>query len=456
MHAQPFLVQISTVVCAVACVVVRANTERPLPDRTVMCVPGKIIFTDDFDPDTFSDRWGFKEDFALRDGALLRTEIHPSESKRVFLKDARFQNAIIQFDFRLSGKTSDLRLVTGSGGHYNSVTQIHRNYFQINTASDRDAGFVPTQLGECIRMPRPDQWQTMTIEYWANEMVAHVSDTEIIVGAHPIVDRTRLYCAFQFDLPGASIDNVHIWEAARQLDNWKETRKKLTGVQRSRTPVSRTPVEQYKLECMNLRSRLMLEHQDYRDLVATHDSLQSALQKTYPEAFISHKQLSKRIAQAKKQIKENDPNFKKMEQLVHHARRAEDTYVVSLAPQLNQFKADGIPKQRFASELGQVRGQLEAAGDEQLARLVAKTAERQRQLEAEFPEAFQSVDAAVEQRRAIRKALTVIPEFAKLNQAVVDAGKAIKAYEHQVAPNLAELEVASKAYMNASRSSQKE
>ena len=89
MHAQPFLVQISTVVCAVACVVARANTERPLPDRTVMCVPGKIIFTDDFDPDTFSDRWGFKEDFALRDGALLRTEIHPSESKRVFLKDAR-------------------------------------------------------------------------------------------------------------------------------------------------------------------------------------------------------------------------------------------------------------------------------------------------------------------------------------------------------------------------------
>ena len=177
-----------------------------------MCTPGELIFSEDFDPETVSERWGFKADFALRDGALLRTDVNPTEGKRVFLKDPSFHNTIIQFDFKLSGKTTDLRLVTGSGGGYNSVTQIHREHFQLNTPVDRDAGIVPAQLGECVRKPRPDQWQTMTVEYWDDEMGAHLNDKEVVIGRHPIIDRTRKYFAFQFDLPGASIDNVRVWK----------------------------------------------------------------------------------------------------------------------------------------------------------------------------------------------------------------------------------------------------
>ena len=43
--------------------------------------------------------------------------------------------------------------------------------------------------------------------------------------------------------------------------------------------------------------------------------------------------------------------------------------------------------------------------DLELADLVAETATRQAALEARFPEAFRSVDAAVEQRNTKRKAL---------------------------------------------------
>ena len=111
------------------------------------------------------------------------------------------------------------------------------------------------------------------------------------------------------------------------------------------------------------------------------------------------------------------------------------------------------PEQRFPSELGQVRAQLEAAGDKQLAALVAETARRQAELEARFPEAFESVDAAVEKRNAIRKSLNNDPEFQARNRAVVDAGKAIKDYEQQADPNLAQLEADSKAYIDSLKSS---
>lgn len=426
-----------------------ATAETPALPKALMCTPCEIIFSEDFDPETVSDRWGFKAEFALRDGALLRTEVDPDETKRVFLKDPSFHNTIIQFDFKLSGQTTDLRLVTGSGGGYNSVTQIRPDHFEVNTPVDRDAGIVPAQLGECIRRPRPGQWQTVTVEYWDDEILAHLSDNEFVLGKHPIIDRTRQYFAFQFDSPGASIDNVRVWKATSQRDDWTDTRTRLEVAQADRDPVNRDPTERYKLEYTNLRSRLTLEDQNYRDLVAKHDKLQADLHADYADAFASHKQLSKLIAKRKQHTKETEPDFKALETAVHKAGRAEDDYVLSTKPELARLKEDGIAKQRYTSELGQVRSKLEAAGDKQLAALVAETARRQAALEARFPEAFESVEAAVEKRNTIRKSLNDDPEFQARNRAVVDAGKAVKDYEQQADPNLAQLEAKSKAYMDS-------
>lgn len=430
-----------------------ATAENPALPETVMCVPGELMFSEDFNPATLSERWGFKADFALRDGALLRTNVNPTEGKRVFLKEPSFHNTIIQFDFKLSGKTTDLRLVTGSGGGYNSVTQIHLNHFQVNTPVDRNAGFVPSQLGECIRKPRPDQWQTTTVEYWDDEILAHIGDNEFVVAKHPIIDRTRRYFAFQFDLPGASIDNVRVWTATGQRNDWTGTRETLAMAQANREPVRRNPAERYKLEYMNLKSRLTFEDRAYRDLVAGHEKLQAALHAEYAEAFVTHKQLGKLIAKKKQHVKETDPDFKIMESRVHKARRAEDDYVLSTKRELARFKENGVNRNRFPSELGQVRAQLEAAGDKQLATLVTRTAELQANLETRFPEAFEKIDAAVEKRNAKRKDLNLDPDFRARNRAIVDAGKAIKDYEQQSAPDLTQLAADAKEYSDSLKSS---
>ena len=425
-----------------------ADAESPLSPNTLMCAAGDLVFSEGFDAETVSERWGFKADFALRDGALLRTDVSPKETKRVFLRDVSFRNTIIQFDFKFSGKTTDLRLVTGGGGSYSSVTQISPDDFQVNTPSDRAAGIVSAQLGECIRKPRTE-WQTMTVEYWNDEIVAHLGDREFVLGQHPIIDRTRTYFAFQFDLPGASIDNVRVWKASRLQSNWTATRKKLAALQAERDPVSRDLAERYRISYTNVKSRLTLQDPAYRDLVAKRDQLQSALHADYPEAFATHKQLSKLIAKMKHHIKATDPDFKRLETEVHRASRAEDEYVLSTKPELASLKEDGIPKQRFTSELGQARVKLEATGDKKLAALVAETARRQSTLEARFPAAFEKVDQAVEKRQAVRKSLNDDPKFQDRNRAIVDGGHAIKDYENKAAPGLAKLAADAKAFLDS-------
>ncbi|MEO2009002.1 MAG: hypothetical protein ABGX22_10020, partial [Pirellulaceae bacterium] len=290
---------------------------------------------------------------------------------------------------------------------------------------------MPAHLGECVRKPRPDQWQTMTVEYWGVEMIAHLNDKEFVIGKHPIIDRTRKYFAFQFDLPGASVDNVRVWKATGQREKWPETRRTLTAIQTAREPVKRDPSERYKIAYVKLKSRLTLDDQAYRDLVAIHDKLKASLHSNYTDAFASHKELTKLIAKKKQQRKTADPEFKRMEVAVNKARKAEEAYVLSTKPELARLKEDGTAKQRYASELGQVRAGLQVGGDQQLADLVAETAKRQAALEARFPKAFKSVDAAIEERNAKRKSLNDDPEFQARNRAVVNAGKAVKDYEQK-------------------------
>lgn len=430
-----------------------ADSQHPSAPNALMCIPGELLFFESFDPETVSERWGFKADFALRDGALLRTNVNPGESKRVFLKEASFHDTIIQFDFRFSGKTTDLRLVTGSGGGYNSITQIRPAYFQVNTPIDRDAGILPAHLGECVCEPRRNQWHTMTVEYWNDEVLAHLGKNEFVFGRHPIIDRNRRYFAFQFDYPGASIDNVRVWTSHGQRTDWSRTRDRLTMTQSRRPPAPRDPESRYRYEYTNLKSRLNLHDPAYRALVAKHDKLQAALHADYPEAFITHKQLSKRIANQKQHLRTTSPEFKAMEAAVHKARRAEDDYTLSTEPELAKLKEDGIARQRYVSELGQVRARLEATGDRQLAALVAETARRQAELEARFPAGFESVDTAVSKRKAIRNALNDDAEFQTRNRSVVDAGRAVKDYELQAEPGLAKLAARSKGPVESDTSS---
>jgi len=411
--------------------------------ETLMCERGESVLREDFDPATVSERWFFRGAFALREGALVRTKLYAAEgNQRVFLKDASFHNVILQFTFRFEGETTDLRLVTGADGHYNSIVQIHRSHFQVNTADDKAAGIVPSHLGECAHRFEEGRWYTMTVEFFDDTLVAWTDPEHVVMGSHPLVDRTRSYLAFQFDRPSAAVDAVRIWTAPGQRPGWPERRKVLAVAQAGRSAVDRDPVDRYAYVFTQLKSRLTRFDPAYGVLVASHQDLKQALHQRWPEAFKTHKELSRGILDTRKRLKADNPEFKAMENAMHRARRAEDAYVVSVHPTLMDLE-----KHRVLSELPILRAGLEKRGDPKLAALVAESTELQRKLEARFPGAFGSVENLVTKRNVLRKALNDDPAFREQNRAVADAWQAIRRYEFAAEPRLEALEAARRVYL---------
>jgi hypothetical protein len=138
----------------------------------------------------------------------------------------------------------------------------------------------------------------------------------------------------------------------------------------------------------------------------------------------------------KKKTRETDKTFKEMEITINKARKAEDEYVISLYPELQALRSDSIPQHRFLSEQAQFRKQLENNSDAQLEALVAETKRLQKAIELSYPEAFKSIDEAIEKRNAARQSLNDDPTFQALNQQVVEAGKAVKEYEQRALNHL--------------------
>ena len=407
-----------------------------------MCAPTEIVCSDDFESDSVADRWGFRAFFEVEDGILKRTSYEATESARAFLKDVVYRDVIIKFDVRFDGAT-DIRLVTGGGGGYNTVTQLLPKYFQVNTAK-RKTEFNPSHQGECAFEFKRGIWHTITIEFLGNEVVTHVDNNHFVIGNHPIIDTERTYLAFQVSGGAASFDNFCMWKA-KPGSNWRVEREKLQAVQARRGPAfKRDAKEEYDLIYKNLKDRLSLTDSEYRRIVAVHANANERMKKEFPSANQSRKEIGKRISAAKKKLKEEKPRFKEMEQIFYRCQRAIKNYVHSKFPEL-----DVIPKQAYYFRYEECLSEL--ADDANLVRLVYLAAQAEKGLQVSFPEAFQDIDALVNERNLSQSRMRANDEYRLIKNEIAEANRAIEAYLFQQEPRLAELSEARLAIIRSKK-----
>ena len=397
----------------------RAEVGAIVPSPPLLVSPRNLYFGDHFSDGQVSSRWFFQKEWTTENGILKRND-HPGENKRLFVKDPVFKDSMIRFDFRFD-RARDLRLVTGSSGHYNAVIHIRPDHFFIQTALDDRGPWFSRRHGECAFDFKPGTWHTMTVEFLGDELVAHIDHEHIVYAKHPILDQERTYLAFQVDRSAAALDNVQVFQAARHSD--RVANSAVIAEAAGRQPVEKTLKQQYDIQKTNAHDIFYQSDENYRVLVKQVAAHKEREKELYPEVFGSMKNFRKKIDDLRRRLHAEDPDYKETLFATFRAAREIDAYLISKEPIF-----ESLPASRRPAELERLRQQHQT--DSEYVKLIAGQTAAQDRLEAMYPQLFVADESINRRKKERRKALNHDPAFRKVIDETAAAWGAQQEYLH--------------------------
>ena len=395
----------------------RNGIHATVPSAPLISQPGQLYFADHFSPLQVSERWHFNGDWSAVDGRLQRGK-SASESTRIFVKKPEYKDVLIRFDFQLQ-ESQDIRMITGSSGHYNTVLHIRPDHFYLQTAKDDRGPWFSYRHAECACEFHPDRWYTMTVEFSGNRVVAHLDKTHLVAAEHPIVDQQRTYFAFQVDSHTAAFDNVQIL-TARPLKTAGEAWSQISNAV-GKFPVDRPAEEQKNIDRSNAHEWLYQNDPKYKSLVTTVDDLDAKRKEQFPAVYRSHKDFQKQMQKERKHLLATDADFKARTHATHKAKRAIEQYLISLEPAVAD-QPDHLRKRRIA-ELA-----LAKKDSTELKRLQAAHKAAVVHIESGWPHLFRTNEQVSAIRRQNREQLKASGEFKQAEQTRAAAWRAKEDY----------------------------
>lgn len=387
----------------------RESVGARIPSPPLLTEQRQLYFAEHFKPGQLSERLWYNADWKAEDGVLKRLP-NGSGNTRVFLRDAEYKDTVIRFDFRL-GDAKDVRLMTGSGGHYNTVLHLRPDHFFLQTAKDASVPYFSYRHGECAYDFDPEQWYTMTVEFLGDEAIAHLDQEHIVHAKHPIIDRTREYFAFQVDEHAAAFDNVQILNAVAKKSDDRRTKVEAAA---GKFPVEKTLQEQFDIRKTNAHEWYYQNDERYRSLVQRVDELDEARKERFPAAFRTHKEYHKAIHAERKRLSDADPNYKQLLTITHKANRQIDEWLIGKKPGLEELRGD-----RQKAAIAELRQKF--ANSPELNMLIKQANQAQQNLEATYPQLFVSDEEINSQKKTAAEAVKKDPEYQRMSKARAEA-----------------------------------
>ncbi|MBM84319.1 MAG: hypothetical protein CMJ78_27500, partial [Planctomycetaceae bacterium] len=406
----------------------RNKVSARIPAPPLLTETRSLYFADHFSSGRASQRWFFNEDWSANNGVLKRGPFG-TDSTRIFLKDAKYRDVLIRFDFQLQ-QSKDIRLVTGGGGGYNAVIHIRPDHFYLQTAQDKSGPYFSYRHSECAFDFDPDRWYTMTVEFIGDQLIAHVDREHLVYAKHPILDKERGYFAFQVDSATAAFDNVQILKAAKHRQQ-TENLKHITAAT-NKFPVKMSVQQRFDIQKTNAHEWLYQRHEAYRALVKRVDELDEQKKRLFPEVFRSHKEFQKKIGAERKRLHAEDMEYRKLLFATFRANRAIDLYLYDQQPGVRE-----LPDSRRKSELARLR--IKHKQDQQYLELVKDKQAAQQELESRYPQLFRSNEEITKYRKKQRETVKDDPAFKKIVAERAAAWRAQQDYLFQHDSELAKL-----------------
>lgn len=406
----------------------RRDVGARVPSPPLLTIARNLYFADHFSTGQVSNRWFFNKDWVAEGGVLQRAK-SGSDTTRIFVKDATYKDVVIRFDFQMQ-EAKDVRLMTGSSGHYNAVIHIRPDHFYVQTAMDEFGPYFSYRHGECAYEFKPDRWYTMTVEIIGDQLVAHLDRDHLAYAKHPILDKERTYFALQVDDSPAAFDNIQILQATKHPDRVKN----LNHIQAvsGKYPVQKPLAEQFEIQKRNAHEWFYQRQADYRSLVKRVDGLDELKKQKFPEVFRSHKEFRKQINEHRKRLHKDDVAYRDVLFATHRAQRAITAWLIAQSPSVAE-----LPMSRREREIERLRAKHQNSAD--YLKLVAIRDAAQKKLEAAYPILFMTDDDINQHRKEHRAKVEKTPEFKEMNDTRAAAYREQQDYLIEHDPKLVEL-----------------
>jgi hypothetical protein len=205
-----------------------AHAETSGEPKTLMTEPGKLIFSDDFTSPPGKEWKVAKGRWEIVDGALQGSEIKSEMHGAAMRHMIAFDNAVIQYSFKLDGAKGTSLSINDPKGHNCRVT-IGPNGFAVRKDDHDHTGPDKALLLENHAMKiKPGVWHTITVEILGSELLARLDDGPVAFGSDPSIDTKKSNVGLTVAGESASFKQFRIWEAKPNAD-WSATKTRLTS-----------------------------------------------------------------------------------------------------------------------------------------------------------------------------------------------------------------------------------
>ena len=200
--------------------------DTPRNNKFVMTEPGKELLTDDLSGPLDKGWKQAKGKWEAHESATRGSEIKADMHGAVMRRNVEFQNAAIQYSFKLDGTNATTFSVNGAKGHVCRVRitptgfSVHKDDTDGKTGPDKGE-----QLGLCTTPIEVGKWHTMHIEIHGKEIIAHMGD-KFAYGKHEAINTKKTNVGLTVAGEFASFKNLKMWEATEAKD-WDKTREKM-------------------------------------------------------------------------------------------------------------------------------------------------------------------------------------------------------------------------------------
>jgi hypothetical protein len=201
--------------------------ESGLAIEPLMTKPGELLFEDNLSEKI--EGWASGNgQWDLVDGALKGMELEADAHAATYKRKLTFQDAIIQYSFKLDGARATTFSVNDSVDHVCRVSFNENGFSTQKDDHDHEGPDTGVKFTTHAMDLEPGQWHTVLIEIHGDTLLAQVDDEDnFSLGSHELIAEVEK-ASVGFTIAGESVHfkDLKIWEALPN-EAWEDTRKKL-------------------------------------------------------------------------------------------------------------------------------------------------------------------------------------------------------------------------------------